>query len=111
LFCANELIKEVSTKENAIPFDVAGVEPGHVDGHCSFVSILRKYGLKDPVLLALADVVNVADINTLDASPYAPGLEVIAQGYSLLFTDDLANTEKQFIVYDALYACFRKKVG
>ena len=37
----------------------------------------------------------------------ARGLEAIAVGYSLRFPDDLENLERQFDVYDALYAWCR----
>jgi len=43
------------------------------------------------------------------------GLEAIAVGYSLRFPDDHENLERQFDVYDALYAWCRldvaRKVG
>jgi hypothetical protein len=35
-------------KEGAIPYDVGGVELGHVDLRCSFESVILKHGLKDP---------------------------------------------------------------
>ena len=111
LFVANALVREVADREGAIPFDIADVELGHVDGHCSFVSIVRKYGLKDTALLALADVVNAADIGELSSNPYAAGLEAIAQGYALRFPDDQVNLEEQFLVYDALYAFFRTRAS
>ncbi len=40
----------------------------------------------------------------MDADPLAAGFEAIAVGYSLRFPDDLENFERQFEVYDALYA-------
>src|SRR2546430_13850110 len=42
---------------SAVPFDVDGAELGHVDGRCSFESILLKYGLDDPALARLAEIV------------------------------------------------------
>ena len=107
IFVANSHIKETAERENAIPFDITGAELGHKGADCSFVSIIRKYELKDKALLALADVVNAADTNTLDTSKYAYGMEAIAQGFSLMYPDDKSNIEKQFQVYDAMYAFFR----
>ncbi len=78
IFVAKELVKEIADKEKAIPFDIDGVELGHRDGHCSFISIIEKYKLKDPALLALAEVVNAADTDQLSSNPYASGLEAIA---------------------------------
>ncbi len=107
LFVAPSLVREVAEREGAIPFDVPGVELGHREGHCSFVSIMERYGLKDPALAALAAVVNAADTGALDAHPWARGLEAMARGFSLRYPDDLENLERQFEVYDALYTVCR----
>jgi len=109
MFVGKELVKEIAEKERAIPYDTDGVELGHRDGHCSFISIMEKYKLKDPALLAMSEAINAADIDQLSDNPYAPGLEAIARGYSLLYPDDHRNIEKQFEVYDALYAFFKLK--
>ena len=98
---------ERAQEENAIPFDISGCELGHRDGHCSFVSILKKYNLKDPALLALSEVVDAADTGALEANPYAHGLEAIATGFSLLHPFDPDNLQAQFGVYDGLYAFFK----
>lgn len=109
IFVTSDLVLEIAEKEGAIPFDIKDVELGHKEGDCSFVSIIKKYNLKDAALLALADVVNAADTNKLDLNKYANGLEAIAQGFSIMYPDDKANIEKQFTVYDALYAFFKLK--
>jgi hypothetical protein len=111
LFVAQALLKDTAEKTGAIPFDAEGVELGHKDGHCSFVTIVEKYGLKDPVLHRIADIVNAADTGNLDKNPYAPGLEAIASGFSLMFPDDYENLENQFAVYDALYAFLKLQVA
>ncbi len=111
LFVAADSVLESADREGAIPFDAKEVELGHQDGHCSFVSIVEKYGLKDPALLAMAEIINAADTGQMEANPYAAGVEAIARGYSLRFPDDLENIEHQFEVYDALYAFLRLKVA
>jgi hypothetical protein len=45
-----------------------------------------------------------ADTRRLENDPLAAGFEAIAVGYGLRFPDDQKNLEKQFEVYDALYA-------
>jgi len=110
-FVARPLVDEEAKRLGALPFDAPGVELGHHGDHCSFVSIIEKYGLKDPALLRLAEVVNAADTDRLDADPYARCLEAIAQGYSIRHPYDLENLEAQFEVYDALYAFFRLEVA
>jgi hypothetical protein len=111
VFVARDMVAQIAEDEFATPFDIDGVELGHHDGHCSFVSIMEKYHLKDKALLQLADVVNAADTDRLDSNPYATGLEALAQGFSVMYPDDTDNLEAQFAVYDALYAFFRLKVA
>ena len=100
----------------ATPFDAPGVELGHKDGKCSFETIIEHFDLTDKALLRLAGIVHCADVaGDLENDPLAVGLEAIAVGYSLRFPDDHENLERQFDVYDALYAWCRldvaRKVG
>ena len=108
LFVPASQIEKVAAETGAIPFDAAGVELGHHEGRCSFESIILKYGLKEPGLLRLAQIVHVADVDSdIDKDPIARGLEAIASGYSLRYPQDLENLEMQFEVYDSLYAWCR----
>lgn len=108
LFVPRAEIERVAAETGAIPFDAPGVELGHQEGRCSFEAILRKYDLKDPGLLRLAQIVHAADVaEDIDRDPIARGLEALATGYSLRFPDDLENLQHQFEVYDSLYAWCR----
>jgi len=112
LFVPGNQIEQVAAETGAIPYDARGVELGHVDGRCSFESIIFKYGLVDPGLLRLAKIVHAADVaEDIDTDPIARGLEAIASGYSLRFPEDMENLEHQFEVYDALYAWCRLDVA
>ncbi len=111
IFVTKELVMEVAKEENAIPFDVEGAELGHRNGYCSFVSILEKYRITDPALKRLGEIVNAADTDHLESSPYAAGLEAIASGFSLIYPDDYENIDRQFEVYDALYAVLKLKIA
>jgi hypothetical protein len=105
LYVPKSQIEKVAVETGAIPFDAPGVELGHVDGRCSFESILVKYDLKDPSLQRMAKIVHAADVDKdIDTDPIARGLEAIASGFSLRYPDDTENLAKQFEVYDALYA-------
>lgn len=112
LFVPASQVKEVATQTGAIPFDAPEVELGHHEGRCSFESIMLRYELKDPALQRLAKIVHSADVATdIDKDPIARGLEAIAVGYSLRYSDDEENLEYQFEVYDALYAWCRLQVA
>jgi len=108
LFVPKSVVDKVAAETGAIPFDAPGVELGHHEGRCSFESIMLKYGLADPALQRLAQVVHAADVaEDIDQDPLARGLEAIATGYSLRYPDDEENLAHQFEVYDALYAWCR----
>ena len=112
LFVPSGEIKRIVEQTGSIPFDAPGVELGHVEGRCSFDSIILKYGLKEPGLLRLAKIVHAADIaEQLDSDPIAQGLEAIATGYSVRYPEDKENLVHQFEVYDALYAWCRLEVA
>lgn len=107
LFAPADQVMAIAERENAIPYDVKGVELGHHGKACSFEAILKKYNLtSNPPLLLLSKIVNGADTdNTLWQQPESPGLEAIAEGFRHLgFKDDYEVNAAEWIVYDALYA-------
>jgi hypothetical protein len=113
LFVPSNEVLEVAQREGAIPFDVKGAELGHVDGRCSFESIMRKYNLSgNPALIALAKIVHAADVAPdLPTSPEGPGLKAIAHGFALLWkTDDHRKIELESPLYDALYTWCQEQV-
>jgi hypothetical protein len=112
LFVPASQVEKVVAESGAIPFDAPGAELGHVEGRCSFESIILKYGLKEPGLLRMAKIVHAADVSEdIDNDSIARGLEALASGYSLRFPDDHENLAHQFELYDALYAWCRLEVA
>lgn len=111
MFVPTGQIDRVVKETGATPFDVPGVELGHQGSDCSFQTIVRVYGLKDPALQLLAVIVGCADTDRLADHPVAAGLEAIAVGYSLRYPDDAENLARQFGVYDSLYAWCRLQVA
>ena len=107
LYVPADEVMAVAEREGAIPYDVPGVEFGHVDGRCSFESIMLKYSLVgDPALVVLAKIVHAADVAAdIDTAPEGRGLKAIAHGFSLVFgRDDQKKIELEMPLYDALYA-------
>src|SRR5205085_11183200 len=83
LYVPRDQVMEAAKREGAIPYDVPDVELGHVDGRCSFDSIILKYNLGgDKGLLQLAKIVHAADVSQdIDTSPEGRGLKAIAHGF------------------------------
>ncbi|MBI5722908.1 MAG: chromate resistance protein [Planctomycetes bacterium] len=114
LFVPAEEVTATAQRQQAIPYDVKGVELGHHGQECSFEAIVKKYGLaKDPALVLLARIVNGADTdNSLWHQPEGPGLNAIAEGFRHMgFKNDLELNRAEWIVYDALYAYCQKMVN
>jgi hypothetical protein len=113
IYVPTDQVTAVAQREDAIPYDVAHVELGHVDGRCSFESIILKYGLRDPALDLLAKIVHGADVEKDRAiAPEAAGLYAIAHGFALVHGDD--DHEKirlETPMYDALYAWCQKQTA
>ena len=106
LYVPADEVAAVAEREGAIPYDVQGVELGHVDGRCSFESIVVKYRLDDPGLALLARIVHGADVAAdIDIVPEAAGLYAIAHGFALVHGDeDHEKIRLETPMYDALYA-------
>jgi hypothetical protein len=111
LFVPKSKVIKVAERTGAIPFDTEGAELHHRNDRCTFDAIIEDYQLTDAALLRMARIINAADTDNLEADPLAAGFEAIAVGYSLRYPDDLENIERQFEVYDALYAWCRLDVA
>ena len=106
-------VTAVAEREGALPYDVGGVELGHVDGRCSFESIILKYGLKDPALDRLASIVHGADVaDDINVTPEAAGLRAIAHGFAMVHgEEDHRKIALESPLYDALYAWCQHEVA
>ena len=103
LYVAPERVAAEAQRLGAIPYDVPGVELTHDGPLCSFDAVIRKYGLQDPALDKLADIVRAADTDTLSKSPQAAGLLAISLGLSANLQDDHAMLGIGMHIYEALY--------
>ena len=95
---------EEARRLGAVPYDVPNVELGHHDDDVSFNSILKKYQLGDPALQLLGEIVRAADSHPSNPHPAGEGLRWVAHGFSALGLSDHEILQREFIVYDALYA-------
>jgi len=90
-------------------YDVPDCELGHHGEDVSFQSILKKYNLTDAALVLLGDIVRAADSHPSQPHPAGEGLRWVAHGFSELGLSDHEILDREFVVYDALYAeCKRR---
>ena len=112
LFVAPSQVATIAEEEDAIPFDTPGVALNH-RGDSVHVRRphrgVRPEGPRSPPYGP--DRQRRRHRPARLPMPLAAGLEAIAVGYSLRHPDDLENLERQFEVYDALYAWCRLDVA
>ena len=113
LFVPADQVVATVKRERAIPYDVPNVELGHVDGRCSFESIILKYQLTDPALNELGRIVHGADVDEdIEIRPQSAGLSAIARGFALVHGEaDHEKIRLESPMYDALYAWCQSRVA
>ena len=107
LYVPPDQVLSVAKAMDATPYDVSGVELSHVGELCSFDAFLKKYGLTDPALQHLAEIVRGADTSRHDLTPQCGGLFAISLGLSANFPDDHEMLKHGIVIYDALYTWCR----
>ena len=86
--------------KGAEPFDIPGVRFSRYRGHCTFYTLLKEHGLKDPILVLIASVIDEADIvQEANVEPAAYGLDLLCRS-----RDDHEALERGMLIYEALYA-------
>lgn len=100
-----------ATELGATPFDIEGCELGHQGEDVSFNSILKKHKLIDPALQLLGEIVRAADSHPANPHPAGEGLRWVAFGFSALALSDQEILQREFVVYDALFAECQRRVN
>ena len=103
LYVPQAEVKTAAAQNNAIPYDVPDVTFSHDGARCSFDAFIRIFGLTDPALLQLADIVRGADTGHPEIAPQAAGLVALSLGLSRLIADDHKQLRQGIVMYDALY--------
>lgn len=107
IYVPSDAVRDTAARLGGTPYDIPGVEFGHVGAFCSFDAFIRIYGIADPALDRLALVVRGADTGQPELTPQSPGLLALSQGLSANFADDHEMLAHGMVVYDALYAWCR----
>jgi hypothetical protein len=96
--------------EGAELFDVAGAKLSHRGEDCSFETFLEEYGLKDPVLREIAEIVHDADLmDEKYGRAESEGLDAIVRGMQLVLPDDEVLTRHTDALYEGLYTYLRRE--
>ncbi len=93
--------------KGGIPFDFLGAEFGHQGEDCTFETLLKRFGLKDRALQAVAEIVHDADLKDAKFSrDEAKGVDAVIKGLAAAIADDHVLLKQGLLIFDALYASF-----
>ncbi len=95
----------VEPEPDEIPFDVPGAEFSHQGSLCTSEVMLRAFGLDDPALLAVAEIVHEVDLHDgLYAHPETSGVGALLRGWQLTGLTDQEIEARGLALFDGLYA-------
>jgi hypothetical protein len=104
IFVPADRVPAEAERLGATPFDTPGAKLHHRGEQVTFEAILDDYGLNEPALRLLGEIVRAADSTPMNPHPAGAGLKWIAFGFSQLGLTDHEILAREFVVYDALYA-------
>jgi hypothetical protein len=95
---------------DALPFDMEGVEFTHYGDDCTFETLVKRFGLDDPALIRIAEMVHVADLDD-GKFPYPEciGIDRVLKGWGRSGLSDELLLQKGGECFDALYDFLRKR--
>lgn len=111
LFVPAREVAQKTAELGATMYDVEGCELGHDGEDVSFNAFLKAFKLTDPALQLLGEIVRAADSHPSNPHPAGEGLRWVAFGFSALGLSDQEILNREFVVYDALYAECQRRVG
>jgi hypothetical protein len=90
---------------DAIPFDALGAEFGHRGEDCTFETIMKRCGLRDARLQALAEIVHEVDLRDEKyRRDEARGVDLAIRGLLAALKDDQDVLAHGLVLFDGFYA-------
>lgn len=95
---------------DALPYDMVGVEFTHHGDDCTFETLVKRFGIDDPALRRIAEMVHAADIEDGKyARTECVGVDCVLKGWGRLGWSDEKLLERGGECFDALYELLRKQ--
>lgn len=95
----------------AIPFDVFGAEFSHRGGGCTFETLAEQFGLREPALRRIAEIVHDCDLNDHRyGAPETAAVGRLVEGLRLAIADDGVLLEQGMTLFEALYRSFASEL-
>jgi hypothetical protein len=93
-----------------VPFDVLGAEFGHHGEDCTFETLVKRYGVKDRRVRAIAEIVHEADLRDGKFTRHeAAGVDLAINGLVEAVPDDDELLDRGMALFDGLYRVLKQK--
>jgi hypothetical protein len=91
-------------------FDMFEGEFTHEGEQCTFEVLLRRFGLRDPALVRIGEIVHDVDLKDgRYGHPETPGLDHLIAGIAMRHGDDEARLSEGGAAFEALHEYFKRK--
>lgn len=101
---AESVAAATAGRKRAVPFDMFGAEFGHVDGGCTFETLIARFSIDAPGLAWLARTVHVLDLKDgEDRLPEAAALGRLVEGLRAVHGNDEVLLERGIEMIEAYY--------
>ena len=95
--------------DQAIPFDMFGVEFSHQGEGCTFETLCTVFGIQDPAVARVAAIVHDLDLKDGHfGAPEAATVGSVIEGLQLAHSDDQELLTQGMTLFDALYRSFEQ---
>jgi hypothetical protein len=102
--------REYAPAPGELRYDMFEAEFTHEGDSCTFEVLRRRFGLEEPALREIAEIVHDVDLKDAKFSrPEAPGLERLVAGIAMRHADDEARLRDGASALEALYEYFKRK--
>jgi hypothetical protein len=93
-----------------IPFDVLGADFGHHGDDCTFETLVKRFGVKDRSVKAIAEIVHEADLHDGKFTrTEAAGVDLAIKGLAGGTEDDRELLERGMAIFDGLHGVLKHK--
>jgi hypothetical protein len=98
-----------SVPEDGMPFDMFGVEFSHQGDGCTFETLCRVFGVKEPAIGRIAAVVHDLDLKDgRFGAPECGTVGTVIEGLQLAYADDEALLAQGMTLFESLYRSFEQ---
>jgi hypothetical protein len=93
-----------------IPFDILGAEYGHHGDHCTFETLVKRFGIKDRRVTLIAEIVHEADLHDGKFTRQeSTGVDLAIKGLAAATQDDHDLLDRGMAIFDGLYSVLKQK--